>query len=95
VVGFENIPGCEQNAENVSDFGLNFRAIPKTRRRISQSHYTGSGKKTSRISNGSYKQINKDTEKIFLFVNNKYDAILHYLVLKIMSGKCRPPLLTH
>jgi hypothetical protein len=23
-----------------------------------------------------------------LFVNNKYDAILHYLVLKIMSGKC-------
>jgi hypothetical protein len=57
--------------------------------------YAGSGKKTSRISNGSYKQTKKDTEKILLSVNNKYDAILHYLVLKMMSGKCRPPLLTH
>jgi hypothetical protein len=40
-----------------------------------QGLYTGCGKKTSPISNGSYKQIKKDTEKILWFVNNKYDAI--------------------
>jgi hypothetical protein len=47
------------------------------------------------ILNCSLKQIKKGTEKILLFMNNKYDAILHYLVLKIISCKFCPPLLTH
>jgi hypothetical protein len=52
----------------------------KIMRNYNDSETTGSGNKTSRISNGSYKQIKKDTEKILLFVNNKYDAIINVLV---------------